>query len=206
MCLWQRLLAYSQYLFSSFAEWKNLWVGHMASQNKGHISQLPWPIDEAEWLGSGDFILSRSAMVKFKVRSLERVKCHSLPFPLASLFNPSKRVPPSLGTDAPPPVKRLCPSRACTLLWRTHSGYSGPQNSLCKWSQNLHRSLPQVCSLRVKFVICVHTLGPQEEPRDGCVWGVWTDFECTGWVYPSTSHCLLCVERRQGWGEKGGKL
>lgn len=83
-------------------------------------------------------------------------------------------------------MKGMCPSRACTLHYRTHSGYSEPQNSLCKWPQSLHRSLPQVCLPWANCVVYMHTLGPQQEPRGGCLWGVWTEFGCEAWVSPST--------------------
>lgn len=92
----------------------------MASQNKGHISQLLLPIDGAEWLSPGHFILSRSAVVKFRVRSVNKGRCLLLPLSLTSARGPPSWaliLPPSWGEESQ--GKEDVP-----LLYRTCSGYS----------------------------------------------------------------------------------
>lgn len=68
-----------------------------------------------------------------------------------------------------------CLSKACILLNRTCFGCPETYNSLSKWPQSLHRSLPQVCP-----------------PRVGCV------SVCTPWGCRNRQRTAVCVACARG--------
>lgn len=94
-CLWQRLLAYSQCLFSSFAVSKKsayVW-GIWPPKIEATLPTFPCQIGEAEWLSSGHFTLSTRAMVKFRVRFLKRGWCHLILVSLSIAIQPWQEGP-----------------------------------------------------------------------------------------------------------------
>lgn len=138
--------------------------GYLPSLNKGHISQLPLPINEAWVTKFWSFTFSQSAMVKVRVRSLKAGRCHLLPlYPLVSLLGSGKRAP-ILGPHRLKnySMKGLCSFRAHILSY-TH--VLGIQN-LRTPCPNVHKTCTglflQGSSPRDGLCCCVHTLGHQE--------------------------------------------
>lgn len=127
------------------------------------MSQLPFANGWGEWLCSGHFVWSGSAVAKLRVRSLGGLGGLLLRLSLVPICRYSSQ---QEGPPPPPPGWR----RGCAIqnmypcLWDTLCGL-WTSALLSKWPQSLHRSLGQVRPLSVDCVVSVHTLGPQESPR-----------------------------------------